>query len=292
MKETDERLFVKMADHFTSDSEKAIGVFDSGLGGLTCAAELMKLMPNENIIYFGDTARVPYGTRSKETILEYARQDVNFIKSHDVKMIIAACGTVSSAVGGIKSFGGSVPFTGVVVPAVQAACAATRNGRIGVIGTAATIRSGAYGRAIRSIKPDASVIGNACPLFVPFVENGLTDRNDIVVKTMTERYLKPIKNEGVDTLILGCTHYPIISDAIADYMGEEVKLISSGAEAAKYTMNILTAKNLLSSRSEQGHVTYFTSDSRELFESNAHAFIGSGFIGDVRQIDIDQLNKY
>ena len=277
-----------MAEILTEKSEKAIGVFDSGMGGLTCVAEIMKLMPNENIIYFGDTARVPYGNRSRETILEYARQDVNFVKKHDVKMIIAACGTVSSAVGQAKDFGGGVPFTGVVIPAVQAACAATRSGRIGVIGTAATIRSGAYGKAIRTIRQDAVIIGNACPLFVPLVENGITDKDDIVVKTMVSRYLEPIKREDVDTLILGCTHYPLLRDAIAEYMGEGVKLISSGAEAAKYTMNMLAMNNMLSSRSENGHVTYFTSDSKELFESNAHAFIGS-LNGSVEQISIDDV---
>jgi len=274
-----------MADN----SEKAIGVFDSGLGGLTCVSELMKLMPSENIIYFGDTARVPYGTRSKETILEYAVQDVNFVKRHDVKMIIAACGTVSSVVGKQKDFAGDVPFTGVVIPAVQAACAATKNGRIGVIGTAATIRSGAYGKAIRNIRPDASVIGNACTMFVPMVENGITSPDDIVVKTMTERYLKPIKDENVDVLILGCTHYPILYDAIANYMGEGVKLISSGAEAARYTMNMLASKNMLSSRTENGTVSYYTSDSKELFETNAHAFIGSRLNGEVTQISIDDI---
>lgn len=277
-----------MAEILTEKSEKAIGVFDSGMGGLTCVAEIMKLMPNENIIYFGDTARVPYGNRSRETILEYARQDVNFVKKHDVKMIIAACGTVSSAVGQAKDFGGGVSFTGVVIPAVQAACAATRSGRIGVIGTAATIRSGAYGKAIRTIRQDAVIIGNACPLFVPLVENGITDKDDIVVKTMVSRYLEPIKRENVDTLILGCTHYPLLRDAIAEYMGEGVKLISSGAEAAKYTMNMLAMNNMLSSRSENGHVTYFTSDSKELFESNAHAFIGS-LNGSVEQISIDDV---
>ena len=277
-----------MAEILTEKSEKAIGVFDSGMGGLTCVAEIMKLMPNENIIYFGDTARVPYGNRSRETILEYARQDVNFVKKHDVKMIIAACGTVSSAVGQAKDFGGGVPFTGVVIPAVQAACAATRSGRIGVIGTAATIRSGAYGKAIRTIRQDAVIIGNACPLFGPLVENGITDKDDIVVKTMVSRYLEPIKRENVDTLILGCTHYPLLRDAIAEYMGEGVKLISSGAEAAKYTMNMLAMNNMLSSRSESGHVTYFTSDSKELFESNAHAFIGS-LNGSVEQISIDDV---
>lgn len=271
------------------NSEKAIGVFDSGLGGLTCVSELMKLMPSENIIYFGDTARVPYGTRSKETILEYAVQDVNFIKRHDVKMIIAACGTVSSVVGRQKDFAGDVPFTGVVIPAVQAACAVTKSGRIGVIGTPTTIRSGAYGKAIRNIRPDASVIGNACTMFVPMVENGITSPDDIVVKTMTERYLKPIKDENVDVLILGCTHYPILYDAIADYMGEGVKLISSGAEAARYTMNMLASKNMLSERTGNGTVSYYTSDSRELFEANAHAFIGSRLNGDVTQISIDDI---
>lgn len=278
-----------MAEFSAENSEKAIGVFDSGLGGLTCVLEIMKLMPNENIIYFGDTARIPYGTRSRETIIEYARQDVDFIKRHDVKMVIAACGTVSSVVGQQKDFAGSIPFTGVVVPAVQAACAATRNGRIGVIGTAATIRSGAYGRAIRNIRQDAAVIGNACTLFVPMVEAGMTDKDDIVVKTMVERYLKPIKSEGVDVLILGCTHYPILRDAIAEYMGSDVTLISSGAEAAKYTMNMLAGRNMLSSRTETGTVTYYTSDSAELFEENAHAFIGSRLGGDVRKITIDEL---
>lgn len=273
------------------NSSKAIGVFDSGLGGLTCVSELMKLMPNENIIYFGDTARIPYGTRSRETILEYARQDVDFIKKHDVKMIIAACGTVSSVVGQIKDFGGEIPFTGVVIPAVQAACAATRNGRIGVIGTSATIKSGSYGKAIRSIRQDAVIIGNACPLFVPMVEAGMTDRNDIVVKTMVERYLKPVRDEGVDTLILGCTHYPHLRDAIADNMGSGVTLISAGEQAARYAMNMLTGKNMLSSSAEKGTVTYYTSDSAELFEENAKLFIGNSLGGEVKKITIDELTK-
>ncbi len=278
-----------MAEFSTENSEKAIGVFDSGLGGLTCVKEIMKLMPNESIVYFGDTARIPYGTRSRETIMEYARQDVDFIKKHDVKMIIAACGTVSSVVGQNKDFGGDIPFTGVVVPAVQAACAAARNGRIGVIGTAATIRSGAYGRAIRNIKQDSVVIGNACPLFVPMVEAGMTDKNDVVVKEMVRRYLEPIKKENVDALILGCTHYPILKEAIAEYMGDGVALISAGAEAAKYTMNLLAGKNMLSSGRERGTVTYYTSDSAELFEENAHAFIGSTLGGEVKKVTIDEL---
>ena len=270
-------------------NERAVGVFDSGLGGLTCVAELIKLMPHENIVYFGDTARIPYGTRSNETILEYAKQDVNFIKRTNVKMIIAACGTVSSIVGKTKDFGGDVPFTGVVIPAVQAACAATRNGRIGVIGTPATIRSGAYGKAIRNIRTDAAVLGNACPLFVPMVEAGITDKNDPVVRSMTERYLTPIKNERADVLILGCTHYPHLREAISEFMGNGVTLISSGAEAAKYALNTLTGQNMLSSRTEQGTVTYYTSDSAELFRENAETFLGGKISGEVNRVTIEEL---
>lgn len=271
-------------------NEQAIGIFDSGIGGLTCVKEMNKLLPNENIVYFGDTARIPYGTRSRETIKLYAQQDINFIRKHNVKMIIAACGTVSSTMGSCKDIDG-IPFTGVVIPAVQAACAAARNGRIGVIGTPATIKSGAYGKAIRTIRQDAAVMGNACPMFVPMVENGLTDKDDTVVKTMVERYLKPIKKEKVDALILGCTHYPMLYDAIAEYMGEEVKLISAGAEAAKYALNVLTMKNMLSDSEEQGKNLFYSSDSIELFEENARTFMGEELNGEVRAVSIDELVK-
>ena len=270
-------------------NNSAIGVFDSGLGGLTCVKELNKLIPNENIIYFGDNARVPYGARGRETILEYAKQDIAFIKKHNVKMIIAACGTVSSVLGCGKTSDGDIPFSGVLLPAAQAACGITKNGKIGVIGTDATIKSGAYGKAIRGIRPDISVIGNSCPLFVPLVENGFTDRDNPVTKLVVEQYLAPIKKEGVDTLILGCTHYPIIRDAISDYMGENVSIISSGEEAAKYAFKMLMSKEMLSERDEKGTNTYYTSDSVELFEENAHAFLGDSINGMVYKVGIDEL---
>ena len=267
----------------------AIGVFDSGLGGLTCVKELNRLVPNENIIYFGDTARVPYGTRSRETILEYAEQDINFIKKHNAKLIIAACGTVSSVLDADKKTAGNIPFTGVLLPAAQAACKLTKNGRIGVIGTPATINSGAYVKAIKNICPDVSVTGNACPLFVPLVEYGFTDRNEPITKLAVEKYLAPIKAAGVDVLILGCTHYPIIRDAIADYMGNTVALISPSSEAAKYALSLLTEKNMLSERSGTGRNIYYTSDSVELFEENAHAFLGNTINGEVHKVGIDEL---
>lgn len=271
-------------------NNNAIGVFDSGLGGLTCLKELNKLIPNEDVIYFGDTARLPYGSRSRETILQYAAQDIAFVKSKGVKLIIAACGTVSSVLGSGKTSDGDVPFTGVLLPAAQAACGLTRNGRVGVIGTEATIKSGAYGKAIRSIRPDISVIGNSCPLFVPLVENGYTDRDNPVTKLIAEEYLEPVKKEGVDTLILGCTHYPIIRDIIADYMGEAVKIISSGEEAAKFAYNMLTAKDMLTNREEKGTNTYYTSDSAELFEENAKAFLGSERMnGNIHKVAIDEI---
>ena len=183
----------------------AIGVFDSGVGGLTAVNELNTLMPNENIIYFGDTARIPYGSRSRETVLKYANEDIAFLRKHKIKMIIAACGTVSSVIG-TSSLVDDMPFTGVLLPAAQAACSMTKNGKIGVIGTSATIRSGSFAKAIKTIRPGTSVIGNPCPLFVHLVENGYTDRNNKVTRLVAEEYLAPIKAEGVDTLILGCTH--------------------------------------------------------------------------------------
>ncbi len=273
-------------------NNNAIGVFDSGLGGLTCLKELNKLIPNENVIYFGDTARVPYGTRSRETIMEYAGQDIAFLKRQGVKLIIAACGTVSSVLGSGKTCDGDVPFTGVLLPAAQTACGVTRNGRIGVIGTEATIKSGAYGKAVRGIRPDVSIIGNACPLFVPLVENGFTDRDNAVTRLVAEQYLAPIKKEGVDTLILGCTHYPIIKDIIADFMGDSVTIVSSGEEAAKYAYNMLMSRDMLADRDESGVNAYYTSDSAELFEENARAFLGTSINGEVNKVGIDELIAY
>ncbi len=251
----------------------AIGVFDSGMGGLTAVKELNSLLPNENIIYFGDTARVPYGSRSRETVLRYAQQDVEFLRRHEIKMIIAACGTVSSVVG-TNSLADDIPFTGVIHPAVQTACATTKNGKIGVIGTPATIKSGYYAKVIKEINPHAKVFGNACPLFVHLVENGYIQRDNKITILAAEEYLEPIKKENVDTLILGCTHYPVIKDIIADIMGDDVKLISSGAEAAKYAYNSLIEKDLLSDRKENGQNTFYVSDSVSLFEENAANFLG------------------
>ncbi len=260
----------------------AIGVFDSGMGGLTAVKELNELLPNENIIYFGDTARVPYGSRSRETVMKYAKEDVEFLRRYKIKMIIAACGTVSSVIG-TAPLVTDMPFTGVILPAAQAACSSTRNGKIGVIGTPATIRSGSYSKAIKAVNPHAKVIGNACPLFVHLVENGYTRRDDPITILAAKEYLEPIKKEGVDTLIMGCTHYPVIKDIIGDIMGDGVKLISSGAEAAKYAYNILMEKDMLSDREDSGKNKFYVSDSTELFKENAGNFLGHTVDGEVLQ---------
>ena len=218
-------------------SNHPIGVFDSGVGGLTAVKELRALLPHEDIVYFGDTSRAPYGNRSRDTILRYARQDVNFLLSQKVKMIIAACGTVSSVA---ASMGQSlpVPFTGVVTPTCRAAVKATKNKRIGVIATAATIDSGSYRKELNALHPEIQVFEQPCPLFVPLVENAFIDPGDQVTNLVAQRYLSGLRGAGVDTLILGCTHYPIISAIISKAMGDQVTLIDSGRETAVYARPI------------------------------------------------------
>jgi glutamate racemase len=271
--------------------QRPIGVFDSGIGGITAVSELKKIMPHENIIYFGDTSRVPYGTRSRETIQKYATQDINFLLSKNVKMIVAACGTVSSnpPTQTIESL--SVDYTGVLVPAAQAACAATKTNRIGVIATPATIKSGAYGKVIRSMIHTPTIIGKACPLFVPLVENGYTDRHNPVTRLVAEEYLKPLIEEQVDTLILGCTHYPLIEELIGDIMGEDVTLISPGKEAAKYVRALLTNKQLLNTGDQQGSCHYYVSDEVDTFSENASIFLQDDIHGKVEKIQIEEYEQ-
>lgn len=269
-------------------NNSAIGVFDSGVGGLTCVKELIKLMPNENVVYLGDTARVPYGTRSKEKIAEYGRQDINFLERHNVKIVIVACGTVSSVLMTTPLFDGTkiTEFSGVLEPAVQTACAVTKNNKIGVIGTPATIKSGAYGKAIRKIKPDAKVIGQACPMFVPLVENGYTQKDCQVTRLIAEEYLKIMKEKEVDTLIMGCTHYPMLKDIIGDIMGNDVKLISPGEEAAKYAKNVLTINDSLTDSTEKGHLELYCTDSVELFSENVKSFLGENINGEINKCNL------
>ena len=185
--------------------QDAIGVFDSGLGGLSAVKEFLHVLPNEKIIYFGDTGRVPYGNRSRETISKYALQDANFLLKHNVKTVVAACGTVSSVAGDMLEEKLSVPYTGVVNPTAFIADQKTKNGKIGIIGTAATISSHSYKLRLEKLNPKYKVYEQACPLFVPLVENGFICRDDQIVRLVIRRYLSELKETGVDTLILGCT---------------------------------------------------------------------------------------
>ncbi len=251
-----------------------IGVFDSGVGGLSCVEELIRLLPNEDIVYLGDTARVPYGTRSRDTIIGYAREDIAFLKKHNVKMILVACGTVSSVLDSVRDECGDIPVSGVVIPAAEAAYKATHNKKIGVIATGASISSGSYDRSLKAIDESVSVIGKACPMLVPLAENGYTAPDCPPARFFTEEYLSPVKELGVDTLILGCTHFPHFSEVISEYMGSDVTLISASAELAKKASESLNASAQRADRKEEGRISLYCTDSETLFADNVRKFLG------------------
>ncbi|MBR6524045.1 MAG: glutamate racemase [Clostridia bacterium] len=264
---------------------RAIGVFDSGLGGLTCVKEIMSLLPGEDMVYFGDTGRVPYGTRSPETITKYAVSDVNFLKTFDIKAVVIACGTVSSiSMEHLKSKF-DLPIIGVVEPAAKAACSATSSGKIGIIGTSGTIASGKYARHIKELSPQSEVIQTACPLFVPLVENGFL--NHPATKLIAEEYLADIKSSSADTLILGCTHYPLIKPLIGDIMGDGVNLIDPGAETAHFLRDYLISGNMQSDR-KTGECRFYVSDRVESFESVGSMFLDREIKGRVHTVDIEK----
>ena len=258
-----------------------IGIFDSGLGGLTALKELRELHPSCDIVYFGDTSRVPYGTRSKEILLRYADEDVRFLLSKGADRILAACGTVSSVA--LPALEGNYPVkvTGVVKPAAAEATAKTKNGIVGVIGTGATISSGAFSREIASIDPSIKTIEVACPLFVPLVENGFIGRGCEITALAVREYLRKIKESGADTLILGCTHFPIISDIIADYLGEGVTLVNSGSAAAR---------ELYAACKDEcgcGKCDIYVSDNPANFEAVAKIFLGSERVPEVHTVKLE-----
>lgn len=265
---------------------RPIGVFDSGLGGLTAVRELTALLPNEDIIYFGDTGRVPYGSRSRDTIIQYARQDVAFLRSFDLKAIVIACGTVSSTALDALTAENSIPILGVVEPSARAAVQATRNGVIGLIGTQATIRAGVYDRRIRALRPEARIVDVPCPLLVPLVENGRFRPGDSVVETVIREYLAPIKEAGADTLVLGCTHYPLLQEVIANELGPQVTLIDSGAQSARAAQRLLTEGDALNTPEHTGTCRYFVSDTVDSFSSLASVFLRRDVTGSVAQVDI------
>lgn len=265
---------------------RSIGIFDSGLGGLTAVKEVMRLFPDESIVYFGDTGRVPYGTRSKETILKYTHSDIRFLLSRDVKMIIIACGTASSAALPEIKNDFNIPILGVVDAGCYEAVRVTKNKKIGIIGTSATIKSGAYKKYINEYDSGIETFERACPLFVPLVENGHFDTP--VSRLVIEEYLCDIKKSGVDTLILGCTHYPLLKKAISDYMGDDVQLISPGEEVAKYLKKKLSEDMRHSSTHDYNQYSFYVSDSVESFEELGSIFLETKINGQVNKIDIEK----
>ena len=265
---------------------RPIGIFDSGLGGLTAVREISKLLPNEDIVYFGDTGRVPYGTRSKETIIRYTRQNIRFLKSFNIKALLIACGTASSAALPEVCCDEDFPIIGVVESAAKKAVMSTKSKRIGIIGTKATVRSGAYEKVIKELNDEIYTVSVPCPLFVPLVENGRVSPDDRILKLAVEEYLTPVLNAQVDTLILGCTHYPIIAEAIGDFMGKHVTLINPGAEAARY---LSTLDEISFSDGAPATSRFFVSDDAEGFSRQASLFLGREIGADVELVNIEKF---
>lgn len=262
-----------------------IGVFDSGLGGLSTVRALKKLLPNEDIVYFGDTGRVPYGTRSNETIESYTAQDIKFLQSFHCKMIVVACGTVSSVSAAlIEQL--PLPATGIVKPSARAAAAATKNGRIGIMGTSATIHSGAFDKEIRRCKSDAHIISVACPLLVSLVESNWIDVDDEVTNAAVRRYIQPILEAGADTIILGCTHFPLLAPIVQKAAGEGVTLIDSGLEEARYVKEVLAQQGLQNAPDHIGTQQYYVSDKPQNFTEAANTLLGEDIGDKCKFIDI------
>lgn len=267
---------------------RPIGVFDSGLGGLSAVREIRRLLPDERILYFGDTGRVPYGNRSRAIIRQYARQDAGFLLRRGVKAVVAACGTVSSVSGDLLREELPVPFTGVLEPTVRAALAATQNGRVGVIATSATIRSGSYRERLKALDPAVQVFEQSCPLFVPIVESGFMLERPDVTAEIAKTYLKGLHSAGVDTVILGCTHYPILKAIIGEAVGADVRLIDSGRETARYCKTLLAQNGLFAGPGAPGGCAYYVSDRIDDFAKVAGIFLREDVQEEVQLVDIEK----
>ena len=265
--------------------QRPIGVFDSGLGGLTAVRQLRRLLPSEQIIYFGDTARVPYGNRSRETILKYARQDVAFLRRFDPKAVVIACGTVSSNCLRELQAENDIPVVGVVEPAVRQAVRETKSGRVGLIATRASVSSGAYQELFRRLAPGTEVFSRACPLFVPLVEEGRFQPGDPVIETVAGEYLADLRRAGVDTLVLGCTHYPLLTEVIGGVMGEGVALVDAGGAAAQAVSRWLAEHDALAAGS--GGADYYVSDRAADFARLAEIFLQESLEHTAKQIEIE-----
>jgi len=251
--------------------DSAIGVFDSGIGGLTVLQRIMEALPRENTVYLGDTARSPYGTKSVETVLRYSFENTDFLIEKGVKLVVVACNTSTAIALEALKENVAVPVIGVIEPGVRRALAETRNKKIGIIGTEATIQSGAYTRALKKLDSKIEVYSRACPLFVPLVEEGWLDNP--VVKLTVKSYLGSLKQSGIDTLILGCTHYPLLKKAIQRFVGRAVRLVDSAEETAKEAQTVLKKKSLAREKGK-GTPSFFVTDAPDRFIKVGQRFLG------------------
>ncbi|GIK21796.1 MAG: glutamate racemase [Ignavibacteriota bacterium] len=270
------------------EKEKPIGVFDSGIGGLTVVKRLSSVLPKESIVYFGDTARVPYGSKSNSTVIDYSIQDTSFLLQKNVKAIVVACNTASSIAIPTLKEKFDVPVIGVILPGADMAVSQTKNGKIGVIGTRATISNQAYSKAIKEIDNKIKVYEKACPLFVPIAEEGWIHHK--ATYHIAEEYLKELREKDIDTLVLGCTHYPILADVIQDVIGKDVRLIDSGIAAAEVVRNEINRIGFETNSAVPGNLDLYVSDIPTTFKQVAELFLGKQ-INEVVKVDIEDLHK-
>lgn len=264
-----------------------VGVFDSGVGGLTVAREIMRQLPNENIVYFGDTARVPYGSKSKDNIIRYSRQIINFLKTKNVKAIVIACNTASALALDVVREEIDIPIIGVVEPGARAALEVTQTKKIGVIGTEATIRSAMYEKIIQGLDAKTTVIGKACPLFVPLVEEGFAKHK--VTEEIIDYYLASLLETDIDSLILGCTHYPLLRSRIREYVGSRITLVNPAYETAMDLKKLLENCNMENTGEGQEHASYsfYVSDAADKFKQFANSILPYD-IETTKQINIEE----
>jgi len=255
-----------------SGAKRPIGIFDSGIGGLTVVKAIRRMLPNENLIYFGDTARVPYGTKSASTVTRFSIENTAFLLKQGVKMAVIACNTSSSL--SIDTLRGrfGLPIVGMIEPGARGALSATRNGRIGVIATPSTIKSGAYVKYLKCLDKNIKVFSASCPLFVPLVEEGWLDGK--IVSDIAKRYLGPLRSKKIDTLILGCTHYPMLKGVIRAVMGRSVVLVDSGEEAAVTIKRILESSGSINNERSKTEPKFYVSDDPEKFSEVGRRFLG------------------
>lgn len=270
------------------DPKAPIGIFDSGIGGLTVVKHIVDALPNENIVYFGDTARVPYGSKSNDTVIEYAIQDAAFLMEFGVKAIVVACNTASSVAIPSLREKFNVPVIDMIEPGAKYGLGYTLNNRIGVIGTRATINNNAYSRRINDINNSVEVFEQACPLFVPFAEEGWVEHP--ATRAVAAEYLKPVKEAGIDTLILGCTHYPILRKIIQEEVGQNIKLVDSGIAASYSVVKELTELDLLNPSNSPGSHLYYVSDLPTTFSYVASLFLGKE-IKEIKKVETDYISS-